>query len=246
MANTVIIDCFPESIKQYRNEYAVVAVDVIRATTTAVTAAAKGHRCFPVPSIEAALPLAARLTHPLLVGELGGNMPYGFDMTNSPAELAQRTDTLAPIILLSSSGTKLMYDAQQGAAAYTACFRNYGALGYYLGERFPHVAVIGAGTRGEFREEDQMCCAWIAEMLLDAGYIAENSFTVELVKRWRGAAPDACLPSKSVTYLRETGQLKDLAFILDHINDLNAVFRIQYDEVTMVPMGTNVLKAWPA
>ena len=24
------------------------------------------------------------------------------------------------------------------------------------------VAVIGAGSKGEFREEDQICCAWIA------------------------------------------------------------------------------------
>src|SRR5438477_11347294 len=32
----VVIDCFPESVETYRNGYAIVAVDVIRATTTAV------------------------------------------------------------------------------------------------------------------------------------------------------------------------------------------------------------------
>ena len=56
---TVIIDCFPESVEAYQNGYAIVAVDVIRATTTAVTGVALGRKCFPVPSLEAAVPLAA-------------------------------------------------------------------------------------------------------------------------------------------------------------------------------------------
>src|SRR5215213_5865623 len=108
MERTVTIDCFPESLAHYREGYTVVAVDVIRATTTAVTGVALNRRCFPTPSIEAAVPLAARLDNPLLVGELGGNMPYGFDLTNSPAALADRCDIHRPAILLSSSGTRLL------------------------------------------------------------------------------------------------------------------------------------------
>jgi len=65
---SVVIDCFPDSVRRYREGYAIVAIDVIRATTTAVTAVCLGRRCFPVPSIEHALPIAARLDQPLLVG----------------------------------------------------------------------------------------------------------------------------------------------------------------------------------
>ena len=93
MRKTVVIDCFPERVEAYRNGYALVAVDVIRATTTAVTCVTLGRRCFPVPSLEEAVPLAARLPNPLLVGELGGSMPYGFDLNNGPADLESRTDT---------------------------------------------------------------------------------------------------------------------------------------------------------
>src|SRR5438067_9397056 len=118
---TVVIDCFPESAANYRDGYAIVAVDVIRATTTAVTAVALGRRCFPVPSLEAAVPLAARLTNPLLVGELGGCMPYGFDMNNSPADLELRKDVDRPMILLSTSGTKLICGAEEPQAMYVAC-----------------------------------------------------------------------------------------------------------------------------
>ncbi len=168
MQKTVVIDCFPECLDMYRNGYALVAVDIMRATTTVVTAVALGRRSFPVPSIEAAVPLAAKLTNPLLVGELGGSMPYGFDMNNSPADLEYRTDIHRPMIILSTAGTRLLCGAKDSQAMYAACLRNYVALVAHLIENHPLVAVIGAGSRGEFRLEDQLCCAWIAELLVNA------------------------------------------------------------------------------
>jgi 2-phosphosulfolactate phosphatase len=232
-AATVVIDCFPDSVRAYREGYAVVAVDVIRATTTAVTAVHTGRRCFPVATLDEAFERAARLEQPLLVGELGGNMPFGFDMTNSPAAIAAREDVERPMVLLSSSGTGVVAGARMCDAVYLACFRNYAALPPYLAARHHRVAVIGAGSRGEFREEDQMCCAWIAEGLTRAGYALEDRRTEALVRRWSGAAPDACLASHSVEYLRRTGQLEDLDFILTHINDVPAPCMLKHDEVLL-------------
>ena len=162
---------FPESASRYLNEYAVVAIDVVRATTTAITAAALGFRCFPVSSPEAALALAGKLDRPLLLGEQGGIMPEGFEMNNSPAALAGRADTHRPVILLSSSGNRLCHALAHCEAAFVACLRNYTAAASYLAARFRKIAVIGAGTRDEFREEDQMCCAWIAGLLMEAGRV---------------------------------------------------------------------------
>ena len=234
---SVVIDCFAESVRRYRDEYAVVSVDVIRAATTAVTSVFLGRRCFPVPSIEVALPLAARLDHPLLVGELGGNMPYGFDLTNSPAEMASRSDVMRPIILLSSSGTDLMYQGLQCDAAYVACFRNYEATVAHLTGRHQRIAVIGAGTRGEFREEDQLACALVTRGLMEAGYLAEDKQTAEIVERWDKAPADAWLASKSVGYLRKTAQLADFDFIQDHINDLPHAFELKHGEVVLMPVA---------
>jgi len=42
MPGTVAVDCFPENVEKYRNGWVVVAVDVIRATTTAITGVAQG------------------------------------------------------------------------------------------------------------------------------------------------------------------------------------------------------------
>jgi 2-phosphosulfolactate phosphatase len=238
MQPTVVIDCFPKSVQKYRDGYAVVAVDVIRATTTAVTGVAQGRRVFAVPTLEAVVALAARLENPVLVGELGGNMPYGFDMTNSPAALALRTDVERPMILISSSGTQLIHESRQCQAAYLACLRNISAQVAYLAEHHEKVAVIGAGSRGEFREEDQLCCAWIAEGLLQMGYRAADGNTRGAIERWSGAPVEAFVGGKSAEYLRRSGQLRDLQFIVSHVNDLNAVFASSDEEVRMIPVGT--------
>src|SRR5215831_1412696 len=152
MKKTVVINCFPESARLYRHGYAVVAIDVIRATTTAVTVAARGWRCYPVPSLEAARALAGRLEHPLLVGDIHGVQPDGFDLNNSPAELTLHQDHSRPVVLLSSSGTKLIHEAAGCEAVYLACFRNHSVLAGYQTQRHTRVAVIGAGSKGEFRE----------------------------------------------------------------------------------------------
>jgi 2-phosphosulfolactate phosphatase len=241
MLPTVVIDCFPQSAQKYRDTHAIVAVDVIRATTTAVTAVSVGWRVFPTPSLEAAVPLAARLPHPVLVGELGGNMPYGFDMTNSPAEMALRTDVQRPMILLSTSGTLLLHESRKSEASYVACLRNFSATICYLTGRHQKIAILGAGGRGEFREEDQMCCSWIAEGLIKAGYQPASRQTQEYVERWRGARPDGFLMSKSVEYLRRSNQLDDLDFILNHIDDIPAVFVLKDNEIAMVPVLVPVL-----
>jgi 2-phosphosulfolactate phosphatase len=230
----VVIDCLPESLPAYASDYAIVAVDVIRATTTAVTAVAVGRRCFPVETIEAAVTLAARLDNPLLVGELGGSMPYGFDLNNSPAQLAIREDVGRPMILLSTSGTRLMCGGKESQAVYVACLRNYRATAAQLAAYHPAVAIIGAGARGEFREEDQLGCAWIAQLLLDAGYSAENEATIEIIRRWDRAPIESITRGASAEYLRRTGQDRDLDFILSHVDDLDDALVVEANEVVKV------------
>jgi 2-phosphosulfolactate phosphatase len=227
----VVIDCFPESLPTYSNDYAIVAVDVIRATTTAVTGVALGRRCFPVESVEHAVALAKRLRNPLLVGELGGSMPFGFDVQNSPAQVAARPDTARPMILLSTSGTRLMCGARDAQTVYVACLRNYRATAAQLAQEHPAVAIIGAGARGEFREEDQLCCAWIAQLLFEAGYAAENEQTTAIVNRWDGMPVESISAGASADYLRQSGQLRDLDFILDHVDDLDDAMAMERNQV---------------
>ena len=222
----VSICCFTDGLSEYASDRALVAVDVIRATTTAVTAISMGRECYVVPTLQSAFDTASRLPNALLTGEMGGAMPDGFDLTNSPSQLATRSDVSRPLVLLSSSGTRLMCAIGHRDAAYFACFRNYSATIDHLARNHDAVTLIGAATHGDFREEDQMCCAWIAEGLIQAHFAPEDDMTERLVQRWRAAPYDAFLESQSVAYLERSGQLRDLNFILKHFDDVQTPGKI--------------------
>ncbi|UCE24401.1 MAG: 2-phosphosulfolactate phosphatase [Candidatus Zixiibacteriota bacterium] len=223
MEKKVVIDCFQEGTFRYRNEYAIVVVDVMRATTTAATAVSMGRRVLPARTTDEAFVIASTLEDPLLVGELGGNMPYGFHLTNSPVQVAARDDIKRPMILVSSSGTALLMSSAGSQGVFAACFRNYSAMARYLSEKFDKIAIVGAGTRGQFRKEDQMCCAWVAELLVKDGFRAETPQTREYIYRWSGQSAEEARVGESADYLRNSGQEDDLEFILSHVDDLDTV-----------------------
>jgi 2-phosphosulfolactate phosphatase len=228
---SVRITCFQDCGEDALAAPVTVCVDVFRATTTAVTAVVAGRRCFPAGSLEEAVPLAAALHQPLLIGELGGNAPYGFDLQNSPAAVAARPDVWRPAIVLSTSGTPLIVAAARSGAAHVACLRNWTAAADAAAAAGGRVELVGAGTRGEFREEDQLCCAWIAERLGAAGHAFADAATAELVELWSGASVEAAADGHSAVYLRDTGQSRDIEFVLSHVDDVACAFVMSAGEL---------------
>jgi 2-phosphosulfolactate phosphatase len=231
---TVTIDCFHEHLAAPLTNEVIVAIDVIRASTTAITAAASGKPLFPAGSIEAAVRLAADLDRPILAGELGGVQPYGFDLQNSPTQIAALDESARPIILLSTSGTRLMAEASQVAVTYVACLRNVSAVAGHVAQGAQDVRVLGADSRGEFREEDQLCAARIARALTSAGYATGGAETDRVLERFGQAPDDAFLEGRSATYLRDTGQHDDLEFVLGHVDDLDRAFVLEGGQVKAV------------
>lgn len=232
MSKFVIIDC-GEGISFNSND-AIVVVDVIRSTTLVATIIAEGRRCFFAPSVEEAFKIAVGLDNPLLVGESGGIIPKGFEINNSPVEIENRRDIERPAIIVSTSGIPFLYSLNAHNSLFVACLRNYGATTKYLKGRYDRIALLGAPHKGEFREEDQICCAWIAHGLRLAGYKSENRQTNEIINRWKKASADVCAQGKSADCLRATGQTRDLTYVLDHINDLNAVLIVRKNEIMQI------------
>jgi 2-phosphosulfolactate phosphatase len=225
MTPVVVVDCFASSLSRYRDGWAVVGIDVIRATTTAVTAASTGRRVFPVRDLDQAAALAQVLPDPVLAGEQGGDRPAEFEENNSPAAFARRRDVHRPLVLLSTSGTQLIHQVGPRDAVYATCLRNASAQVEHLVGRHERVAVIGAGTRGAFRDEDQLCCAWVAAELVRAGY-KPLQWTTGVIERWRDADLGSIAVGPSADYLRRSGQLRDLDFILSHVDDVDDVFAV--------------------
>jgi 2-phosphosulfolactate phosphatase len=233
---SVAIDAFASSAAKYAGR-TIVAIDVIRATTMAVTALAVGRRCLVARDVDDALAIRRHLGDALLAGEVAGDKPPEFDINNSPVELVEReeVDPDRPLVIVSSSGADLMLEAnRQTEDTYVACLRNVSAVARHLAERDDDVTLIGAGSRGEFREEDQLCCAWIAERLVQAGFEPATDRTQAIIDRWRDSSIDDIETSNSVGYLRRSGQLRDLDFIASHVDDLDLVTSMQGNELRTV------------
>lgn len=231
MSGTFIIDCYAENRNRYPEDYAVIAIDVIRATTTATTALYLGREIYPSGNADEAIVLARTLKDPLLMGEMGGHVPYGFDLTNSPVQVMALsnipsgyfTNARRPLILVSSSGMPLVMSTLNNKATYLACLRNFKAVAAHVAGRYDKIAIIGAGTRGEFRREDQIGCAWVASELMKHGYESENERSLAITEKWNGCTTDVIRDGNSAKYLRRSGQVHDLEFILHHVDDLQVI-----------------------
>ena len=230
---TFVIDSIPESAAKYRQTHAIVAIDVFRATTVIVTALAYGHPIYPVATLTEAMGLAGRLNDPLLAGEQAGVKPPGFDLNNSPAAITRLGDCRA-IVHVTSAGTQLLSQARGASSIYVACLRNLSATARQLAGSHARVALIGAGTNGLPRPEDQYCCARIGEALLAAGYSAENARTEDELALWRGVPVEELRKSPSADFLRNTDQTEDLDYVLSHIDDVDAAAVFNGQQVSLL------------
>ncbi len=212
---------------------AIVAVDVLRATTTIVTALSRGLDCYVMPSVSSARVVARQLCEPILLGEDRGDIPEGFDFSNSPLLLSEGDFRGRPIVLASSSGTPLVDAARRAATTYVSCLRNVAATVRHLAAHHHDIGIIGAGTLGTFREEDQLGCARVAAGLMELGYEAGDQETAAMVTRWRHAPTEVIRASPSAEYLRETRQADDLEFVIGHTDDLDAVIVAPGDGFTV-------------
>lgn len=233
----VVIDSFPQSVQKYSDDHAIVCVDIVRTTTTAITAVHTGRRCFPAATLDRAISLSNTLwaDRPLLAGELGADDMVSFGVTNSPAAMAERDDVDRPLVLLSPASADLLREASKGLAVFLASLRNFRAAAQFLVGRYRKIAIIAAGSKDVFPEEDQLCCAWMANILAESGFRPGTRKTKDLIGRWKDASVEEIRGTKSAENLRNAGREGDLNFILSHVDDIDASFMIGEDEVLMIP-----------
>lgn len=209
---------------------AFVVVDVIRASTTAVTSALLGRDCYPVRSVEEARRVAATLPEPLLAGEVHGDQPEGFDLQNSPVALAARVDVERPVVLLTTSGAPTMCRAEEAAPTWIGSLRNVGPTADAL-RGVARVAIL-AVSPDELRIEDAICAARLARAL--GGGEGSDDETMRLEATYGDLPLDRIRTGKSAAYLRRSGQVDDLEFILRHIDDVDAPCAMAGGRVAMM------------
>ena len=166
----------PESI----SGEAAVVIDVLRATTTTITAVANGVRTVvPVLEIEETKKLKskilagkdARFSYPvaesdiLLGGERRGNKIDGFDLGNSPSEYTTEKIGGKIVLFSTTNGTRAMHRVRFAESIYLASFLNAQAVAEKTASQ-DKLNIICAGTYGKITEEDMYLAGFLVEKIL--------------------------------------------------------------------------------
>jgi 2-phosphosulfolactate phosphatase len=186
---------------------ACVVIDVVRATSTIVTALAHGASGVqPVAEVADAFALKEQNPGALLAGERGGQALPGFDLGNSPEDFTTRRVRRRPLILTTTNGTQAL-DACRGArAVVTASLLNLEAVAARLREIGPPWIVVCAGHDGEFGVDDALVAGALAEAL------DREHALVSLYRSVRRELTETLLGSAAGRELLKVGLEKDVPF----------------------------------
>jgi 2-phosphosulfolactate phosphatase len=146
----------------------VVAIDVIRAFTTAAFALAAGARdIVPVGTVEQALELRTRFPDALLIGEVGGYPIDGFDFGNSPSALVGQDLSGRRLIQRTSAGTQGLVRSLKAEALFAGSLVCAAATARAIAQSAPAaVTLVATGIfPGRDGDEDTACADYLAALL---------------------------------------------------------------------------------
>ena len=147
----------------------VVAIDVLRAFSTAAYAFAAGVDSIAlVATVEEAFALRDRLPGVLLMGEVGGLPIEGFDFGNSPAPFERLDLTGRRMVQRTSAGTQGIVRSRHARHLLAASFCCAGATVEYLHRLNPEKVTLvptGRGENGGQGDEDVACADYLEALL---------------------------------------------------------------------------------
>jgi 2-phosphosulfolactate phosphatase len=149
-------------------EKTAVVIDVLRASSTVITALANGAReVIPTPTVEAAAKIAGHLNADVTIrgGEQNGKIIEGFTLGDSPLEYTEDRVRDKSIVYSTTNGSPLMLRAKYAQHVVICGFLNISAVAGFLRERAGDVEILCAGTAGRFSIEDAVCAGMLVHLL---------------------------------------------------------------------------------
>ncbi|HEY0256823.1 MAG TPA: 2-phosphosulfolactate phosphatase [Candidatus Methylacidiphilales bacterium] len=186
---------------------ACVVIDVIRATSTIVTALARGALSVqPVADLAEAQALKEQDGSALLAGERGGKPLPGFDLGNSPREMTSERVKDRRLILTTTNGTQALAACHGARAIVTASLLNLEAVAARLRELGSPWLIVCAGYEGEFGLDDAIVAGALAEAL------NQDDMLISLYHSVRNDLETTLLGSNAGQELLKIGLEKDVPF----------------------------------
>jgi 2-phosphosulfolactate phosphatase len=175
-----------------------IAIDVLRATTTMVTALGAGAEAIQVFSDLDKLMLVSEewpSEKRLRAGERGGAKVAGCDLGNSPLDCSPEVVEGKRLFITTTNGTRALQRIEAAPVVLAGATINRAAVVDYLIDRSPEtVWMVGSGWEGSFSLEDTVCAGAIADLLvtklnsklLELAGNDELINAVTLYRQWQG------------------------------------------------------------
>ena len=156
----------------YLEDKLVIVIDVLRATSTIVTALANGCQAI-IPVLTSEEALEKRLTIPgsLLGGERDSLIIEGFDLGNSPFDYVPEKVGGRRVIMTTTNGTRAIRDSIAAPMIWIASFINMQSIVLAILREFDRnqklegIVVICAGTEDRFDLPDILCAGMFIETM---------------------------------------------------------------------------------
>lgn len=150
----------------------VVVVDVLRCTSSIITALANGATDITaVRSVSGARKLKLRNPESVLAGERGGVPPEGFELGNSPLDFSVKNVKGKSVIITTSSGTLAINNASKAKFVFLGAFLNVTSVAKkawrIADEKNCGITVALSGKLGSFSLEDFLCAGAIMNVCGD-------------------------------------------------------------------------------
>lgn len=213
--------CFsPELLPLYQLDgKTAVIVDILRATSTIVTALAAGvTEVFPVATLEECRVLGQQ--HGCLTAAERDGLPAeGFDLGNSPFGFLDENRSVAgrALSISTTNGTLALHRSRAAAAIVVGAFLNLSAVADFARREGRDVLVVCAGWKGHFCLEDTVFAGALAEALQADFDIRSSDAALAGLHLWQQAKPDLAaylLQSSHVRRLNSLEASKDFDFCL--------------------------------
>lgn len=143
-----------------------VVIDVLRATSTIVTALANGAKeVVPVGTIEFAMKVSGSAFggKTLLGGERNTKKIEGFTLGNSPLEYTQEAIESKSVVLFTTNGTKAITKAKFSENLFPVCFNNLPVVAKHVVALGNDIEILCAGANGMFCLDDTVCAGYLIE-----------------------------------------------------------------------------------
>jgi len=183
---------FPALAARDLSQSVCVVFDILRATTSMITALASGAKeIIPVAEISEALALRKERPDVLLAGERDGMRilakltgSIDFDLGNSPREFTTSAVAGKSIVMTTTNGTRALRACAGAQATLVSSFLNLRATMQWLREKLPSsLLLVCSGTYEEAALEDILAAGAVCERLWPLYAGGHVSDSAEMARR---------------------------------------------------------------